>query len=156
MSQLPGNMPLRMGEGDDEYVAQERDVSGEALPSAGHSSGLTPAVRRHLDERFQASGNADTLVGELRAQIAEIDARSVSEDDPDHARLQAERALLVAQISYVEDDLAVHGVTSDWMGMSERVDWQEDGFARAVGEPIAGTRASGSRRVRVYDSTADR
>lgn len=155
MSQLPANLTLGTSKGVDESLAQDRDVGSDALPSAAHSSGLTPAVRRHLDERFQSSG-AETLVSELRAQVAEIDSRSVAEDDPDHARLQAERALLVAQISYVEDDLAVHGVTSDRMDRTERVDWQEDGVTRAVGEPIAGATARGSRRVRVYDSTADR
>ena len=155
MSQLPGNMPLRVGENDNTLIDRDSDISGEALPSAGHSSGLTPAVRQHLDERFQASGSADALVNELRAQIAEIDARSLSEDDPDHARVQAQRALF-AQVSYVEDDLAVHGIRSDRVSTTERDEWQEDGSARSVGEPIASASARRSRRVRVYDSTADR
>lgn len=156
MSQLPANMPLGTGGGVDAETNRDADVMSDVLPSAGHRSGLTAVVRQHLNQQFQASGNVDTLVSELRARIAEIDTHTVSADDPEHARLQAERALLVAQVTYVEDDLAVNGVSTDQRDLTNTTDWQDSGISRAVGEPIADTTSSDDRHVKVYDSTTRR
>jgi hypothetical protein len=145
-------MPLNLADSDDSRQ-QDGDVTAETLPSATDSSGLTPAVRQQLDVQFQSTGgDADALVRDLRARIQELDDRTVAEDDPQHTQLQAQRALYVAQVSYVEDYLAVHGVDSSRATRSDRDDTS---MARTTSEPArTATAASRGRgRARVYDTT---
>jgi hypothetical protein len=151
MSQLPSEQVRFTGVDSDTQAPQDLDTSTDVLPSAGHSSGLSPAVRQHLEERFQATGDAEPIAREIRARIAELDERHVPEDDADHPRLQAERALYVAQVSYLEDHLAVHGVRPD---RGSSADWDETGQTRVAGEPLRDTSYGGrTRRARVYDTT---
>ena len=153
MSQLPaGQMPLSIGDSDDSRQ-QDGDVTAETLPSATDSSGLTPAVRQQLDVQFQSTGgDADALVHDLRARIQELDDRAVAEDDPQHTQIQAQRALYVAQVSYVEDHLSVHGVDSSRAAQSDRDDTS---MVTTTVEPARSTTAAsrGRGRARVYDTT---
>lgn len=124
MSQLPVGAPLNPDAAADDGL---HDAAGtdEMLPSAADSSGLSPAVRQQLEQQVQAGGGADQLVADLRARIDEIDRRGLPEEGLERQRMQADRALLVAQVSYVEDHLA-SGVSrrsathdaSSGMGMS--------------------------------------
>ncbi|HSH79484.1 MAG TPA: hypothetical protein VLA19_13255 [Herpetosiphonaceae bacterium] len=103
MSDFTGSHgPLPIGAPGDTNTPRTADTTDDMLPSAGDSSGLSPQMRQHLDEQIR-SGGAANLVADLRARIAEIDERSTQPDDPEHTRLQAERALYVAQITYLED-----------------------------------------------------
>lgn len=77
--------------------------SNEMLPSAGDHNGLTPAMRQRVDGEVKAAGNPNQVVAALRARIADLDAQSLPDDDPGHMRNQAERALAVAEISYLEE-----------------------------------------------------
>ena len=76
---------------------------GDMLPSAGDHNGLTPAMRQRVDGEVKAAGNPNQVVAVLRARIADIDAQNLPDDDPGHMRNQAERALAVAEISYLEE-----------------------------------------------------
>jgi hypothetical protein len=150
MTQMPaGPSPFGTGTDMDDRDARDGDVSADVLPSAGHSSGLSSAIREELDAQFHAmDGDVDRMANDIRARIAEIDNSSVPEDSPDHTRLQADRALLVAQLSYVEDHLAVHGAEHSANASAYR----ETGSARVVG--ASGNVSTGSARrgrVRVYD-----
>jgi hypothetical protein len=149
MTQTPaGPSPLGIGTNLDDQDARDGDLSPDVLPSAGHSSGLSSAIREELDAQFHAlNGDVDRMANDIRARIAEIDNSAVPEDSPDHTRLQADRALLVAQLSYVEDHLAEHGAEHSAHASAHR----ETGSARAVGG--SDNVSSGTRRgrVRVYD-----
>jgi hypothetical protein len=126
-------------------------------------------VRAQLDNDVRSAGNADQLVAQLNARIAEIDAHNEAVQDPEHISQQAERALLVAQISYLE---AQHGadpttgrgemssatvgnrsVTSDGSTMGGRpVTGDSMRTAGSMNAAMGGAMRSGRRRVRTYDT----
>src|SRR5947209_7211760 len=107
MSQMPaGSAALGADALRDDETTNAATVGEEMLPSGSDSSGLSAAMRQHLEEQVRAAGgNADQLVRDLRARIDEIDAQGIPEDGAAHQQLQAERALAVAQVSYLVDRL---------------------------------------------------
>ena len=147
---------LPIGVPSDTEAPRNVDPTADILPSAGDSSGLSPQMRQHLDEQVR-SGGAGNLVADLRARIAEIDERSTSPDDPDHTRLPAERALYVAQITYLEDQAGVSAADSRGESRNDTV----AGAGAGSGDDASGVAsgggggayrsAGGRRRVRVYD-----
>ncbi len=146
-----GSTMLRRDATADTQASGIEDQDSDLLPSAGHSSGLSPAIREQLRGQAQATGgDVEPIVSDLRARIAEIDNQSLPDDSPERTQAQAERALYVAQVSYLEDDLAVHGVEASG-GVSREWEAPE---ARGV-DRTAGSAPSGSQRsrVRIYDTT---
>ena len=142
MTQFPGSQaPLHGAVPADNETSSERDPMEELIPSAGDSSGMPPAVRQALDAQVRAAGGkVDQLVHALRARIAQIDGSPVTEDGSVPQALQAERALYVAQVSYLEDHVAGYRV-------------EDSGTApeAAPGGTLPGqSRRASSRRARVY------
>jgi len=124
--------------------ADDDHVDGP-LGSTNDRSGLTHQVRRQLlGEVRAAGGNVDSTVQRLRTRIAEIDGTEVPEDDPQHSQIQAERALLVAQVTFLEDQVA----TGNWdlnepdardsTVDSPRSEWDESSKVGTAGGTLAG------------------
>lgn len=145
-----GSTMLRSDSTLDTQASGIEDHDADILPSAGHGSGLSPAVREQLRAQVQATGgDVAPIVADLRARIAEIDNQSLPDDSPERTQRQAERALYVAQASYLEDDLAVHGAEASG-GVSREWEAPE---TRAV-DRTAGNMPAGSQhsRARIYDT----
>ncbi len=63
---------------------------------------LTEAARQRLDERIaQAGGNVDTIEGEIRQELAELDSMTMPDEGPNRTRMQGERAHLMHQLGYL-------------------------------------------------------
>ncbi len=92
---------------DDAKTTPAQDVAGtEAIiPSGREGFGITPAMRQRLDERVAAAGgDVDTVYREISTQLAELESKPIPEvESADHIQYQADRALLVAQLSYLEE-----------------------------------------------------
>ena len=90
---------------DDEGTRPSSDAAGtEALIPSGQEGGITPQMRQHLDERIAAAGGrVDTVYREIATQLAELDSQPMPEEGTLHVQHQAARALLVAQLSYLEE-----------------------------------------------------
>ena len=147
MTQLTPGLPL--GGADANLSGLRDDTGSEMLPSAGETSGLPPAVRQRLVAAVrEAGGDVGPIVQQLRARIAEIDSRPLPEEGPQHHQLQADRALLVAQASYLEDQVAAGrtweedeyaGTSGNW-GSSDRGqdDWEDSSKIGTGGGGLAG------------------
>ena len=100
---LPIGQPLRP---EDEQTAAAPEASGtEAIiPSGQEGTGLSPEARQRLDERVAAAGgDAGAVAREVANQLAELDNRPMPEEEgPERTEYQAARALLIAQVSYLE------------------------------------------------------
>ena len=90
---------------DDEGTRPSSDAAGtEALIPSGQEGGITPQMRQHLDERIAAAGGrVDTVYQEISTQLAELESQPMPEEGTPHIQYQAARALLVAQLSYLEE-----------------------------------------------------
>jgi hypothetical protein len=99
---LPIGQPLRP---EDEQTAAAPEASGtEAIiPSGQEGTGLSPEARQRLDERVAAAGgDAAAVAREVANQLTELDDRPMPEEGPERTEYQAARALLIAQVSYLE------------------------------------------------------
>ncbi len=141
---------LPIGVPSDTESPRTADTTDDVLPSAGDSSGLSPQMRQRLDEQV-GSGGAENLVADLRARIADIDERSTQPDDPEHTRLQAERALYVAQITYLEDQVGVTASSDTSASRSDAAGGAGGGSGESAGRQASYRSAGGRRRVRVYE-----
>lgn len=143
-----GQMPLGTNLNPDGSLLQESTVTDDLLPSAGDASGLSPAIRQRLDSEVQSGGSADRVVAALRARIAEIDGQTLSEDDPNRTPLQAERALSVAQISYLEE----HHGADPMSGYDTASNAGAVAPVRSTSSMTSQSMGGARRRARTYDT----
>ena len=159
----------------DSQTPRDREAMEDVLPSGGETSGLAPTMREELDAQVQASGgNVEQVVRDLRARIAEIDDRGMPEEGALRTRMQADRALLVAQVSYLEDQVAtgLAASTREYRSASRAsdddatvglapattgrasTDWQQSrGMDTTRGAVAGASTAATGRRARVYDAS---
>ena len=91
---------------DDTKSTSAPDVAGTdaIIPSGQEGFGITPAMRQRLDERVAAAGgDVDTVYREIATQLAELESKPMPEvESADHIQYQADHALLVAELGYLE------------------------------------------------------
>ncbi len=97
-----GNVPVV--EGAETSAAADTVRTEVMIPSGQEGTGISPEARQRLEERIAASGGDQTEVErELYGRLQEMDSRQVPEEEgPERTQFQAERALLVAEMSYLE------------------------------------------------------